>query len=330
LSAAEPVWYSRWLGDVVTASLRSVLVSLAATAALVAAGCTIGPDGSGSGGARLTVTRDFGSTTLLRATERSLPEGETVMRFLQRRARVETRYGGRFVDEINGVRSGNPNGRRRDWFYYVNGIEADIGAAEHEVHRGDRVWWDYRDWTTAMRVPAVVGSFPEPFIHGSNGKSFPVRIDCARGADETCNELADRLSRAGIIPNKTALGAPAGDALLRFVVGIWGDVRNDESARQIEGGPGESGVFARVAEVAGGYRFDLLDRDGAVVKSLTRGAGLVAATRFEEQQPTWVVSGTDEAGLGNAARLLAERTLRDRYAVATDAGMVLSLPVEAR
>jgi hypothetical protein len=299
----------------------------AATVALVAGGCTIGPD-RGSGDAQLTVTRDFGSTELLRATEESLPNGETVMRFLQRRAKVETRYAGRFVQEINGIRSGESNGRRRDWFYYVNGIEEDVGAAEHEVRRGDRVWWDYRDWTTAMRVPAVVGSFPEPFIHGSDGKSFPVRIDCARGADETCNELADRLSRAEIIPNKAGLGVPVGDELLRFVAGTWGDVRKDDAVRQIEQGPGESGVFARVVRAGSGYRFDLLDRRGQVAARLFRGAGLVAATRFEEQQPTWVVSGTDEAGLNDAARVVTERILRERYAVATDAGKVVSLPAD--
>jgi hypothetical protein len=312
----------------VNSSVRLLLGVVAAALLLAAPGCTIGPDAQGSGNARMTVTRDFGAKPLLRATAPSLPEGETAMRFLQRRAKVETRYGGRFVNEINGIRSGQSKGRRRDWFYYVNGIEQDVGAAEKEMHRGDRVWWDYRDWTTAMRVPAVVGSFPEPFIHGSDGKSFPVRIDCARGADETCNGLADRLSRAGIIPNKAGLGVPVGDQVLRFVVGVWGDIRSDDAAREIEGGPGESGVFARVAEIPGGYRFDLLDRTGAVTTSLTHGAGLVAATRFEEQQPTWVVSGTDEDGLNDAAQLLSEKTLRDRYAVATNAGAVIGLPVE--
>lgn len=292
---------------------------------LLSVGCTIGPDRSGA--ARLSVTRDFGSTSLLKAKEKSLPEGETVMRFLQRRAKVQTRYGGRFVQEINGIRSGNSNGTRRDWFYYVNGIEADVGAAESEVHHGDRVWWDYRDWTTAMRVPAVVGSFPEPFIHGSEGKSFPVRIDCALHSDEICNELADHLSAASIIPNKTSLGVPVGDAVLRFVVGTWDEVREDDAARQLEEGPGKSGVFARVARAGKGYRFDLLDRKGDVASSLTNGAGIVAATRFEEQQPTWVVAGTDQAGLKQAERLVAEQTLRDRYAVATDAGSAVALPV---
>jgi hypothetical protein len=306
----------------------SIAVAFAVTAAALAtAGCTIGPDEQGSGDARLVATRDFGATTVVRVSEKSLPESETVMRFLQRRAEVGTRYGGRFVNEINGVHSSDEDGRRRDWFYYVNGIEADKGAAEHEVHRGDRVWWDYRDWTTAMRVPAVVGSFPEPFIHGSEGKRFPVRVDCARDADETCNEVADRLSRAGIIPSKTALGAPAGKELLRFVVGRWGDVRNDGAVRQIERGPGESGVFVRVGKVGDGYRLDLLDRDGRVARSISRGAGLVAATRFEEQQPTWVIAGTDDAGLEEATQLLSERILRDRYAVASDAGTAVSLPV---
>ena len=47
-------------------------------------------------------------------------------------------------------------GRRagcRDWFFFVNGVESEVGAAEYELSPGDRVQWDYRDWDTAMRVP---------------------------------------------------------------------------------------------------------------------------------------------------------------------------------
>jgi hypothetical protein len=182
-----------------------------------------------------------------------------------------------------------------------------------------------------MRVPAVVGSFPEPFAHGADGKRFPIRIDCAQKAEDTCDRLADRLSGAGIDASKTALGAPAGKELLRFVVGTWGDVRSDGAARLLERGPGSSGVFMKVgAAPGGGYRFDLLDREGAVTRTLTGGAGVVAATRFEEQQPTWVVSGTDDAGLDAAVQLLDKRILRDRYAVASDAGTPIDLPTEAR
>ena len=61
------------------------------------------------------------------------------------------------------------------------------------------------------------------------------------------------------------------------------------------------------------------------------GAGIVAATRFEEQQPTWIVSGTDAAGLDRAVELLDRGALRDRFAVATDAPPVpLPLPAPRR
>ena len=53
---------------------------------------------------------------------------------------------------------------------------------------------------------------------------------------------------------------------------------------------------------------------------------MVAATRFEEQQPTWTVTGTDEAGLDRAIDLIDARALHHRYAVATSANGPVSLP----
>jgi hypothetical protein len=181
-----------------------------------------------------------------------------------------------------------------------------------------------------MRVPAVVGSYPEPFLHGSEGKIFPVRLDCAQNAERACTEVSDRLDRAGVGASTTAIGAPAGKDVMRFVVGEWGDVRQDAAAEQIEQGPDKSGVFARFSAAGadpGGYRLDLLDSETRVVRTLGAGAGLVAATRFEEQQPTWVVAGTDRAGLERAVHLLDPKLLRDRFAVATDGGAPSPLPV---
>jgi hypothetical protein len=181
-----------------------------------------------------------------------------------------------------------------------------------------------------MRVPAVVGSYPEPFLHGSEGKVFPVRLDCAQNAERACNEVADRLERVGVGASTTAIGAPAGKEVMRLVIGEWGDVRQDAAAEQIEQGPDKSGVFARFSAAGSdgrGYRLDLLDSDTRVVRTLAAGAGLVAATRFEEQQPTWVVAGTDRAGLDRAVRLLDPKVLRDRFAVATDGGAASPLPL---
>jgi hypothetical protein len=306
------------------ASILGALLVLLGTVALGA--CGVGAGDSDSEGATLTVSRDFGRRVLIEKHAETVPGGETVMRFLQRYAKVDTGYGDRFVDAIAGLRSGSRRGEQRDWLYYVNGIWADAGAAEREVAGSDRVWWDYHDWSAAMRVPAVVGSFPEPFLHGTEGKRFPVRIDCAENAADQCQEVSERLDRAGIAPSTAGLGSPSGDELLRVVVGRWEEVRGDNATEQLHDGPRESGVFARVRRGDGGYEIDALDSQGRVVQTLGPGTGIVAATRFEEQQPTWTVSGVDTAGLDRAVRLLDARVLRNRYAVAATLDGPLALP----
>ena len=309
--------------------MRFPVLALAVLAALVLAACSVGAENAQEGSASLAVTRDFGAERVLEGREDPIPGGETAMRFLNRKADVETRYGGRFVNAIEGLRSRGAGGAHSDWFYFVNGIEADKGAAEQEVFAGDRVWWDYRDWSAAMRVPAVVGSYPEPFLHGSDGKRFPVRLDCASDAQDQCDAVRDRLEAAGVDTAIAVLGTAAGKDLLRVVVGEWGDVRGDAATRQLEDGPRESGVFARPQSVGGGYQFELLDAHGRPAQTLRAGAGIVAATRFEDQQPTWIVSGTDAAGLGRAVGLVGRAALRDRFAVAASAAGAQRLPVAA-
>src|SRR4051794_10706258 len=116
----------------------------------------------------LTVTRDFGAKAVDNPKTGLKPSRDaTVMRLLQSDFDVTTRYGGGFVQEIDGVAGGRGDGRRVDWFFYVNGIESSAGAAERRVAPGDGIWWDRHQWEAAQRIPAVVGSFPEPFLAGA-------------------------------------------------------------------------------------------------------------------------------------------------------------------
>src|SRR5215213_7091508 len=108
--------------------MRLALAAAAlALISLGAAACSVGTQ-SEPGSAELLVTRDFGERRIVAATEDPIRSGETAIRILMRNARVKTRYGGRFVNGVNGVSSESGAGRRRDWFYYVNGIEAEVGA----------------------------------------------------------------------------------------------------------------------------------------------------------------------------------------------------------
>ena len=295
--------------------------------ALPASGCGFGAGGrQASDEGSLTVTRDFGQEPLGRRRTAGARESDTVMRVLQRDFEVKTRYGGNFVEEVDGVAGGREGGRRVDWFYYVNGIEADVGAAAKRVSPGDRIWWDHHDWSAAMRIPAVVGSFPEPFTSGNEGRRLPVRLVCLPGAADACDEVETRMRDAGVQTiGRSVLQQSAGAEVLRLLVGPWRAVRQDTAARKLESGPAASGVFARPARA--GDRIDLLDERGRTVRTLGRGGGLLAATRIEGQQPTWVVTGTDTTGVAAAAAALDEDQLRDHFAVAIDEGRTLALPL---
>jgi hypothetical protein len=294
--------------------------------ALVLAGC--GP-GAGSDADRPTdvnvvVSRDFGAKELRDVDVSDVPAGETVMRLLERRFTLETRYGGGFVQSLEGLSGGrDAEGHPVDWFYYVNGIEASGGAGTREVAAGDRIWWDRHDWGDAQRVPAVVGSWPEPFLSGDEGKKIPLAIVCA-GEKRSCDEVQQRLSDEGIDGiSQTGIGAGVGQKLLRIVVGPWSEISREPAARQLADGPQASGVYVQ----AGDDGFALLDENGRVVDTPTGSVGLVAATRFGEQQPTWIVTGTDDAGVAAAAAALRTDVLSNRFAVAIVDGRGEALPI---
>ena len=303
---------------------RALLPALVLCAAL-AGGCGLGAGDSKEGGASVLVTRDFGSREIGDGSVDPIPGGETAMRMLQRDFDVETRYGGGFVQSINGVSGGRENGRPVDWFYYVNGILADQGAGAHKLAPGDRIWWDHHDWGASQDIRAVVGAFPEPFRSGVDGKRLPVRIDCAQNADAVCDEVAERLSEVGVNAGRSGTGGFGGVGVLRIKVGRWADVRDDPAVRRLEEGPRTSGVFARPN--AAGDEIALLDAQGDVERRLGPGGGLVAATRLGGEAPTWVVTGTDDVGVAAAAAQLRDEGLSDRFAIAVEDGRPTPLPL---
>jgi Domain of unknown function (DUF4430) len=284
---------------------------LAATLALCAtavAGCGLGP-GEDQGEVELTATRDYGTRVLLRESD-SIDESDTVLRVLDRNAEVTTRYGGGFIQSIDGLAGGQSGGRRSDWFFYVNGIESPIGSADYDLSDGDRIWWDYRDWTAAMRVPALVGSWPEPFVHGFQGHHWAVDLDC-RAAGPVCK------AAEGLIPPGVPIPG-AGPGSITLQVGTWNAIRRRSPASLLSEAPDRSGVFARFVGTKKPL-LELLDEQGQPAGSIGRGGGLIAALRPGDEPPTWVVTGTDAKGVAAAANLLGD-SLRNHYAVATQPG----------
>jgi hypothetical protein len=296
----------------------------AALAVLALAGCGLGA-GPAPTAVQLLVTREFGARQLARSAPLKVSGQETVMSLLMRNYPVDTRFGGGFVQSIDGLSGGQEAGHPVDWFYYVNGVQAPKGAAATNVHPGDHVWWDRHDWSQTQEIPAVVGSFPEPFLNGIAGERLPVRIECASVTGYACRTVTARLRALGVPAAIAAIGSSGEPETLRVIVGPWTSVGGDLTAHTIEAGPRTSGVYARFS--ANGRALTLLDQDGRPVQTLLAGAGLLAATRQAEDAPVWVVSGTDGAGVERAARAFDQSTLRDRFAVAVSAGGALAVPV---
>jgi hypothetical protein len=311
----------------------TAVVSALLCAALATAGCGLGP-GADVGDVQLTVTREYGAVPIL-DTSVGANESDTVMRVLEGEAEISTRYGGGFVHSIDGVAEGQHGGDPYDWFFYVDGVESPIGAAEYDVEGRARIWWDYRDWAATNHVPAVVGSWPAPFSDGIGGERHPVVVEC-EGGGTACGEAREALEREGV---KVADGEP--EKALRILVGPWARVREDPAAKAIEAGPAESGVFANFqpgvrplsaigrqrTNAEGVFGLVALDEAGDPTETLGSGAGLVAATSRYGGLPVWVVTGGTPEAVGEAAGALDDEHLRDHYAVAIEDGKTMPLPL---
>ncbi len=304
-----------------------VAVLAASLLAALASGCGAGA-GPGDGSVQLTVSRDFGRVEVLERSLTGLPESETVMRLLSANTKTKTSYAGGFVDSINGISGGQAGGRSVDWFYFVNGSEAPLGAASTKVRDGDRIWWDWRDWSATEHVSAVVGSFPEPFLHGpGTEKRLPVRVECVEIESAPCKQVSKTLAQLGVPVATGLFRASITAETLRVIVGQWAALREDEALRQLESGPALSGVYAQPR--SNGAQIDLLNAAGKTVRSLGAGAGLVAASALGEQPPVWAITGTDDSGIAAAAAAFNENQLARHYAVALAPGSAaaLSLPL---
>jgi Domain of unknown function (DUF4430) len=193
----------------------------------VAAGCGGGP---GSGRATVWITRDRGAQVLHVA---KVPAGLTAIQGLERVAKVETRYGGRYVRAVDGVAEHG----QRAWFYYVNGYLADRGAADYVLHAGDLEWWDYRSWRDPAQDPVVVGAFPEPFLHGYAGKRRPAVVVALDPANRFVRMVTRRL-RARVV--EAGSGVPS-DANVLYLGGGTVGTRFEARLRR-EGAPPGSPV----------------------------------------------------------------------------------------
>jgi hypothetical protein len=307
-----------------TLKRRATVFAAASAVATLVAACGLGP-GKTPGGASLLITQNFGAQTIAQSAKPKIVGADTVMRVLERNANVTTRYGGGFVESIDGHSGGSENGQPADWFYYVNGVQGGKGAAATKVHSGDQIWWDRHIWTATESIPAVVGAFPEPFLDGYGGTRYPTRIECTQTKAKACTAVYNTLAGYGLPVGLGCLDCAEYNMSLRVLVGPFSTLAVDATADLLRIGPSADGIYARFID--GGRKLELLDQQGRVAKTLGAGAGLVAATRLRGAPPVWFVTGTNAAGVAAAEQAFNSGTLDGHFAVAVANYVAEPLPL---
>ncbi|RKY69144.1 MAG: hypothetical protein DRQ24_11050 [Candidatus Latescibacterota bacterium] len=147
----------------------------------------------------IIITQDFGKSIFL-SKEVTIEGGESAMDVLNEVADITCIYGGGFVESINGVKSqyAGGEGERKDWFYYINGMLASVGATQYKLHSGDIEHWDFHDWRLDRMVTAIIGDYPEPFLHGYNGRVAETSIVYADEFYEAATGLQQSLEKQGV------------------------------------------------------------------------------------------------------------------------------------
>jgi len=283
---------------------------------------------------KLVITKNFGREEIL-SREIAYEPNMTVMDLLfAANLDIQAGYSGSFVDGIDGLLSKRAGltGERQDWFYFVNGIFADVGALDYFPQAGDVVWWDYRPWKASGASPtAVIGAFPKTFQYGYLGKINPTLIMAYEEDWELAKSLQKKMKELGVAQAEISdvlekeVASPKGPTIL---LGQWDLIKDIDYIKQLNANYNRAGFYG----FFGDNKLNLLDYNLKPVKSISENAGLIISTGqgSGDPNPLWIVTGIDKEGLNQAVETLVNHPekLSGLYNVAVVNGEIIGLPLE--
>lgn len=258
----------------------------------------------------LTVTRDYGHTKMF-GKEVGLVKDEVGMEVMFRNLDIQTAYGGGFVNKINGLESKytfytGSERKKLDWFYWINGILAPVGVAEYRPQAGDEIWWDYHNWDVTMFIPAVIGSYPQPFKNGFLGKNPGTVIMYTDSFQDGAQKLKKSLLNQGVKEIDTAAYNPSAlenPGKYYILLGTWGDLSAASDLLQKTNLKNKLiGVYVKFEN----GKIQALNTKGQTVKTFDDTTGVIYAFApgIGATRPTWLVTGTDAGGVQAALDVL--------------------------
>ena len=281
----------------------------------------------------VVVTRDFGKKLILEK-DFKLETAASAMEALQAATEVETKYGGGFVSSISGIGSeyGGEDNKKKDWFFYINGIASKMGAGDYILRSGDIEHWDFRNWSYQQFVPAIIGDYPQPFLSGCKTGIVPTVIVYEELFVREAESLSGNLGETGV----SLISAIRDNQLSEDV--------KQESHLIIIAKPENSLIseLNNVYKKLGYYAYLepgkilTLDAAGNVHNEYGLGSGLIQATQNPwnpngvgaGESVVWMITGTDMQGVKNAAKALVnnQEELRFAFAAVVSEGEIIKIP----
>ncbi len=273
--------------------------------------------------AQLWITRNFNEEILL--DSEAAFEDESVMEILQKNAVVKTSFAGSFVTEIEGI--GSKEGK--DWFYYVNGCLAQVGALAYLPENQDRIWWDFHRWDNAVYISSVIGAYPEPFLNGCHEKVLKTEIFSTKELWTHSQQLLQSLTKKGVDKIELKEYTPTNflTSHATILIASWQDIKNNPSIMDAVKNYQKSGFFVKFNDT----RLVMLNILGQEVKSFDHaGAILALGSGFAGSPPLWIMTGTDHNEVEKVLNLLINEPEKIKFhsGIVFSEGEIYNVPIQ--
>ena len=275
---------------------------------------------------RVIATRDFGAEFIFDRTA-EVVAGITAEKALGQVA--ELGKAGSYVEGIDGLYGTSTE----YWFYYLNGVMANVFASGYKLQPGDMQHWDYHDYNYTMQgCNAIIGDFPEPFLHGYGGKVSPTVVAYTGNLEGEAERLKSRLGELGVkeVSVRSAIELPTGDKGLSNLILMC--TMDFELVAELNEVYDRVGLFAHFKD----GKLQAFNSKGEVSAEYGAGCGVIQAAQniwnpkgsWNCETVVWMVSGTDEAGVKSAVEALLDRYSEIQYAsaVVIADGEIIKIP----
>ena len=299
--------------------LKPILAVLVVAGLLTIALCGCQPQPTDEIAVKVIVTQNFGNELMLDEPV-VVSTGTSALGALEEVVMVETKYGGGFIAAINGIRSQYSAGTKakNDWFFYVNGMSANVGAREYKLHDGDIEHWDFHDWSFQAFIPATIGDFPQPFLGGYKGKPSPTIIVYDENFQVPSLDLMSKLTKLGVeniraqVPTELSSQAKGHSNLILLGTEDFGLISELNENRKL-------GFYIHFEE----GKAVVYDSQGNKTQ-YESDCGIIQATQNPWnpkgigvcENVVWMISGANESQVQNAINALAKHHEEFRYACA--------------